>query len=418
MIYFDIEVFYELIWKILLKRREKLGFIAFIRKSLATFDEHDKKTLFDDFVQDEKQIIQDSYLQHAWVSVAVDLIARNIARAKYSLFVDKERETKSRAAKLFANPNKEMSCLELWKQTAAWWSLEGEAFWYFGNEYVSGIPKTIQILNPRLINHQVTDGVITKYQFMGDEGMKPCWILPDEVVHFKNWNPWNKYRGVSPLASLAMELEQDILAGKSNSDLLKDGGIPKGLLKTDQIIREEEAEELERRWEAKYGKGTKRRVAVIGKGTTYQQLTLSPDVLKVFDIKKWNLYTILAKYGIPPRVANIQDSKSSLSGTDTKAQHEAFWLYTLLPLLQEFEEIVNLQFFVRLGLKERGHFETSHIAELQESQELRSQRAISEVKAGLKTINEIRKSKNEVELPWGNVWWKSNSCEPVGGEQK
>ena len=86
MIYFDIEVFYEL--KKLLKRREKLGLIAFIGKSLETFDENDKKTLFDDFVQDEKQIIQDSYLQHAWVSVAVDLIARNIARAKYSLFVE------------------------------------------------------------------------------------------------------------------------------------------------------------------------------------------------------------------------------------------------------------------------------------------------------------------------------------------
>ena len=120
--------------------------------------------------------------------------------------------------------------------------------------------------------------------------------------------------------------------------------MPKGLLKTDQVLTEAEAELLARTWDKKYAHGMKNRVAVLGKGTEYQPLTFSPDVLKLYDMKKWNLYTLLAKYGIPPRVANIEDSKSSLSGTDTDSQHRAFWNYTLIPLLKNFEEVLEINF--------------------------------------------------------------------------
>ena len=102
----------------------------------------------------------------------------------------------------------------------------------------------------------------------------------------------------------------------------------------------------------------------MGKGTEYQPLTFSPDVLKLYDMKKWNLYTLLAKYGIPPRVANIQDSKSSLSGTDTDSQHRAFWNYTLIPLLKNFEEVLEVQLFRRFELPETGIFNLESIPEL------------------------------------------------------
>jgi phage portal protein BeeE len=103
-----------------------------------------------------------------------------------------------------------------------------------------------------------------------------------------------------------------------------------GILKTDQSIRPEEADAIERRRESKYGAvKAGRKIAVLGKGTEFKPLSFSPDVVKLFELKRWNLYTILAKYGIPPRVANINDKTTSLSGKDTAEQHAAFWKYTL-----------------------------------------------------------------------------------------
>ena len=249
--------------------------------------------------------------------------------------------------------------------------------------------------------------------FTGLENGRPLVILPDELVHFKDWNPWNEFRGVSPLISLGLEVEQDLLAAKQNTGLLKEGGIPKGLLKTDQVLTEAEAEMLARTWDKKYGHNNKSRVAVLGKGTEYQQLTFSPDTLKLYDMKKWNLYTLLAKYGIPPRVANIQNSKSSLSGTDTDSQHRAFWNFTLIPLLQNFEQVLEVQFFRRFKLSEKGVFNLESIPELQESEDAQSNRDIAEINAGLKTINDVLKARGQEEKTWGDIWYRQSSLIPV-----
>ena len=355
---------------------------------------------------------QDYYLTHAWVNIAIGVLMKNIGRTDFIIMRNGSHVSDGPIVKLFREPNHALSGFDLWKETDAWWNLEGEAFWYFGDEYSGGIPDKLFVLNPRRVTMRVEDGRVVRWFYASDGDVVP--ILPDELVHFRDWNPWNPWRGVSPLASLKYELEQDSWANKSNTDLLKHNAIPQGILKTDQLIREDEADLIEARWERKYGKDSKnRKIAVIGKGTEFKPLTFSPDVLKLFDLKRWNLYTILAKYGIPPRVANIQDAKSNLSGTDTENQHEAFWKYTLIPVLKNFEMIVETQFFRRFGLQERGVFDLSSIPELQRSEDEQSKRDIEEINAGLKTINDVLASRGKPGKQWGDIWYRPTNKIPV-----
>jgi len=152
---------------------------------------------------------------------------------------------------------------------------------------------------------------------------------------------------------------------------------------------------------------------VLGKGTSFEALSFSPDVVKLFELKKWNLYTILAKYGIPPRVANISDKTTALSGKDTAEQHSAFWKYTLIPTLKQFEQILESQFFLRFGAKERGVFDLWDIPELQESEDSQSKRDIAEINAGLKTINDVLKERGKEPKPWGDVWHRPKNLSPA-----
>jgi HK97 family phage portal protein len=202
-----------------------------------------------------------------------------------------------------------------------------------------------------------------------------------------------------------MELEQDYYANRSNSQLLKNNAIPQGILKTEQTLRPEEADQLERRWESKYGAlKAGRKIAVLGKGTNFEPLSFTPEVVKLFELKRWNLYTILARYGIPPRVANINDRTSSLSGKDTTEQHSAFWKFTLIPILKQYEQILETQFFIRFGLKESGVFDLWDIPELQESEDAQSKRDIAEINAGIKTINDVLKERGKQPKAWGDTW--------------
>jgi HK97 family phage portal protein len=357
-------------------------------------------------------LVGDTYLINAWVNIAVNILIRNIARADFTIKIGGNDITDGPIFSLFRKPNPTLSRYDLWKETAAWWFLEGEAFWWFGPDYSGGLPKEIYILDPRNLHHEgeLRGGLdlgftnkIRRWFYHTGTDLIP--ILSDEIVHFREWNPWNPVRGVNPLVSLALELEQDYYANKANSQLLKNNAIPQGILKTEQTLRPEEADQLERRWESKYGAvKAGRKIAVLGKGTNFEALSFTPEVIKLFELKRWNLYTILAKYGIPPRVANINDKSTALSGKDTAEQHSAFWKYTLIPILRQFEQILESQFFMRFGVIERGIFDLWDIPELQESEDAQSKRDIAEINAGLKTINDVLKERGKEPKPWGDVW--------------
>ncbi|AEF81071.1 phage portal protein [Leadbettera azotonutricia] len=377
----------------------------------------------DDEFQNNLPILSESgaYLYSAWVNIAVGILIRNIARAEFGLIRGGNDVTSGPLFELFRRPNRLMSGYDLWKETAAWWYLEGEAFWWFGPDYDGGLPHEIYILDPRRVRHEsVTAGGVhdpfnqlkKRWFYQTDTDLIP--ILTDELIQFRDWNPWNPIRGVNPLAALALELEQDYYANKANSQLLKNNAIPMGILKTDQTIRPEEADALERRWESKYGAvKANRKIAVLGKGTSFEPLSFTPEVVKLFELKRWNLYTILAKYGIPPRVANINDKSSNLSGKDTAEQHSAFWQYTLIPTLRQFENILETQFFICFGLRETGKFNLGDIPELQESEDAQSNRDIAEINAGLKTINDVLKERGKETKPWGDKWYRPKNLVPV-----
>jgi HK97 family phage portal protein len=370
----------------------------------------------------DREYAADSYLGNAWVNIAVGILVRNIARASFVLERGGEELRAGPLWELFRRPNGALSRFDLWKETAAWWYLEGEAFWWFGPGYTGGLPREVYILDPRDMRHEgaalgEVKGEISRRWFY-QTGTELIPVLQDELIHFREWNPWNPLRGVNPLAALSLELEQDYYANKANSQLLKNNAIPQGILKTDQVIRPEEADALERRWESKYGAvRANRKIAVLGKGTSFEPLSFTPEVVKLFELKRWNLYTILAKYGIPPRVANINDKTTSLSGKDTQEQHAAFWKYTLIPTLKQFESILETQFFVRFGLGETGRFDVSDIPELQESEDEQSNRDITEIQAGLKTINEVLRERGKEPKPWGDIWYRPKNLIPMtGGE--
>jgi len=378
----------------------------------------------DDFAEGGAPLAASSYQFHAWVNIAISILIRNIARADFTIRKDGEEVTAGLINDLFHSPSRTLSRYDLWKETAAWWFLEGEAFWWFGPDYAGGVPKEIHVLDPRRMRHEgeTRGGIELGFgnkprRWFLMSGTEPLPIFADEIIHFRDWNPWNPARGVNPLIALSLELEQDFYANKANTQLLKNNAIPQGILKTEQSLRPEEADQLERRWESKYGASkANRKIAVLGRGTHFEALSFTPEVVKLFELKRWNLYTILAKFGIPPRVANISDRSAALSGKDTAEQHSAFWKFTLIPILRQFEQTLESQFFARLGLKERCLFDLRDIPELQESEDAQSRRDIAEVNAGIKTINDVLRERGREPKPWGDEWHRPRNLETARGD--
>ena len=92
------------------------------KKQLRSFSEINNESVADDFSVREKKTCTDPYLQHAWVSVCIDILTRNVARAEFEISKNGKVQKDTQLAKLFRYPNKNLSRFDLWKQTCAWWS--------------------------------------------------------------------------------------------------------------------------------------------------------------------------------------------------------------------------------------------------------------------------------------------------------
>jgi hypothetical protein len=113
--------------------RSRLG--SFIRKSLERFSFKKLIEAEDEFGAAGPRRMVDPYLQYAWVNIAIGLLMRNIGRADFRITRDGEWVTSGPGYELFRDVDPELNRFDLWKQTGAWWFLEGEAFWFFGSEY-------------------------------------------------------------------------------------------------------------------------------------------------------------------------------------------------------------------------------------------------------------------------------------------
>ena len=91
-------------------------------------------------------------------------------------------------------------------------------------------------------------------------------------------------------------------------------------------------------------------------------------------------------------------------------------LYTY-PSVKNFEEVLEVQLFRRFNLTETGCFNLESIPELQESEDAQSNRDIAEINAGLKTINDVLKSRGQDPKPWGDIWYRASSLVPECSEK-
>jgi len=364
--------------------------------------------------EDSKTVnLSNVYNTNAYVNIAISKIATNLVRAKLQILNDADKEiTTGPVYNLFRDVNNMLSTAQLIEATASWILMRGEAIWVLQGKKpgtITGVPIQIFVVDPlymaHVVNKEQTEIVLWKFKRDGEE----IPFLPTEIVHFKQWNPMSAWRGVNPLIAAQPELLNDHLVDKSNNTLLQNGGIPAGLLTTEEEITQEQAKEIRDMWEKAHGGVNKKgRTAVLGASTKYQPLALSSADMEYFQSKKWNRTVILGRYGVPAIVAGYRDDTSSLSGSDTKEQMQFFWNQTLIPMLRFLEDKLDTEFCRRFAPKVKIRFDLSQIQELQDDLAELAQRVREDVKAGILTQNEGREELGKERVPWGDTWWKDS----------
>lgn len=156
-----------------------------------------------------------------------------------------------------------------------------------------------------------------------------------DMCHLKLLTVAGQVEGLGPIQAARQSLAGALdLAGYASS-LVNGGGIPTGILTSDQAISPSLAKETRDEWNATQGIG--KGIAVLGKGTKFQVLSLKPEEIQFLETQNFNVTQISRLFGIPARLMLAPVEGSSTTYANAQQEDLQFVKWTLMDYLREIE---------------------------------------------------------------------------------
>jgi SPP1 gp7 family putative phage head morphogenesis protein len=154
---------------------------------------------------------------------------------------------------------------------------------------------------------------------------------------------------------------------------------------------------------------------VLENGLQFEAVGVSPDQVLALEYPARLREEICACYGVPPALVGVYDDADY---ANARAQRKLFWEETVSDYLLRIAGAINEQIAWQFpGGPWRVRFDLSGVEALQEDQDTAATRRREDVRAGLRTINEVRKEEGLEPVPWGDQWWGPLMTVPLAGPE-
>jgi len=309
------------------------------------------------------------------VQKCVNIISQNAPQAPLEFFMispsnPREPQKLPMTApinQLFNNPNENMSRYDFIAATSAYMTLYGEAFWYLVQSVgqsigTSKLPAEIWVLDPRMMKEVVDEksGRLLGWLFNNEVS-----LTKDEVLIFKNINPYNQFRGLSPLDAVAIEISADVKAGEYQEKFFENGSVPSMVLETGENDNSTVAElrKIKRLWEQQHqGSKNASKMGVLRGGMTLKPIGLSQMEMDFINSRQMTRDIILSIFGVPKTIAGFTEE---LNRATSEVQKRLFWQETVKPQLIRISTTLTNKFIYKLDVNMVAAFDFLQIDELQ-----------------------------------------------------
>lgn len=321
------------------------------------------------------------YSQSSWVYIAVSRIAekvssipfrisrldntkakriralRNSADPRHRAFVKRELgETiidSGDVVDLFNRPHPMMSRQLFWEMVVTWNCLRGEFFLLpldHGDNVVdmaTSAPRINRLLTlpPELFWHVVTGYDLAGWRYTGSPLLTPLpseFLLPSEVIHSRTPNPYQFWRGMSPLVVAMIAAGADYAASKYNQGYWLNNADTGLIVSSDAWpTPEQRAAILAALRERKRKAGTPDRPMFLGGGTKVEKPTLSGMEQQFVENRKMNRQEIGAIYKVSDAIMGFSASGALSGGDARKSEEIAFIENTIQPTCEHLETAVE-----------------------------------------------------------------------------
>lgn len=288
--------------------------------------------------------LMQQYGKSLYTFAAINKIATKISGIDLKLFeiLNSKGELKEHPSHevldLLYRPNPFQTRSEFWKITTINKKLTGEAFWL---KVRSPRDTVVELWNlrPDLITI-ITDptNFIKRYEFDRLDGSPKSIFEPQDIIHFKDPNPLDMYRGLSPLLPAQSRIQTEDFATSYQRDFFANNARPDFYFTSEDELTKDQRDEILAAWDKRHkGKGKNSRPGILAGGLALQQVSLSQKEMDYIESLKFTRDDILVAFGVPKSVITTDDVNLANANSGLRT----FLSETIKPEITALAEVIN-----------------------------------------------------------------------------
>lgn len=178
---------------------------------------------------------------------------------------------------------------------------------------------------------------IKRYELQKADGSKEI-FAPEDIIHFREPNPLNPWRGMSPLQPAQHRIETEQLASKYQRNFFGNNARPDALLLSAETLDGEQRDQMTEAWEDRHQGAQKGgRLGILEGGMQYQQVSISQREMDYIESMKYTRDDILVALGVPKSVVTTDD----VNFANADAGIRMFLSETITPEMTQICEVLN-----------------------------------------------------------------------------
>ena len=258
-------------------------------------------------------VLSNAYQQVVWVYRAINALAEQVSNIPFrfsrTTAAGEQLITTGPLVDFYRRPHAQLNRFQYWELRVIWLMLRGECFrvpvFGEGRKGRGGL-KSVVILDPSRFQHIVKDHRLIGWRYTGLGAQAPLAsqvFLPEEVWFEKLPNPFDFWRGLSPLAAAATAAGTEYAASLHMKGIMDNNGEAGTVLRTSEQLDPEQREQiLAALRERKRGSGVADRPVFLWGGAEMVTPKLASSDVQFLENRKFSRSEICAAFGVPEEI--------------------------------------------------------------------------------------------------------------------
>lgn len=230
--------------------------------------------------------------------------------------------------------------------------LTGEMWWVVGRDERSDIPLELWPVRPDRME-PVPDpyNFLAGYMYNSPDGEQIALRIED-VVLIKTPDPYDPYRGASPVQSIFADLEATRFSAEWNRNFFANSAEPGGIIEVSDKLDDPEFDQLQERWNEQHkGVANAHRVAVLEGGMKWADRSYSQRDMQFAELRGVSREVIREAFGFPKPMLGASED---VNRANAEAGEVMFARWLLRPELTAIRDALNFVFLPMFGAAGRG----------------------------------------------------------------